>query len=64
MILAVCYALDLSVSFEPIFVDFAILFDMLALLQFSYCHRRVCVFIYYFAHGTNTLNFFSVSKTL
>ena len=40
------HALDSSVSFKPTFVDIALLIDMLALLQFSYCHRCVCVFIF------------------
>ena len=35
MMLAVYYALLLSVSFKPIFVDLAFVIDMLALLQFS-----------------------------
>jgi hypothetical protein len=53
------HALLLSVSFKPIFVDFTLVIDMLALLQFSYAMVSAFIF-YYFAHGTNTLNFFRV----
>ena len=37
------HALLLSVSFKPTFVVVDSINDMLALLQFSYCHRRTRV---------------------
>ena len=41
MILAVCYAFLLSVSFKPIFVDSTLVIDMLFLLQFSMPYAMV-----------------------
>ena len=42
------------------FVVIAFIIDMLALSAVFYCHCCVCVCLYYFAHGTNSLNFFRV----
>ena len=54
-IVAVCYALLLSVSFKSIFEHFALVINMLALLQFLYCHGGR-----YFLTRSNTMNFFIV----
>ena len=44
------HALDSSVSFKPILIDFTLVIDMLALLQFSYCHGQ-CFYFFYFRHA-------------
>ena len=53
------HALLLSISFKPIFVDFTLLIDMLALLQFSFATVSAFIF-FYFRYATNTMKFFIV----
>ena len=55
-------ALLLSVSLNPIFVDFTLLIDMLSLSEVFYCHRQICTFIF----EKNIPSFFyrSIRKTI
>ena len=48
------HALVSSVSFKPTFVDFTLVIDMLALLQFSYCHGQCFYFILFYFYLDST----------